>query len=83
VVALQINLHVAMGPDPPNLLHLPLTLGQPWFQEKLSDGKVGYTWGYLFVHGELYDLMYWSGPNAPATDRAAILRALRSIRPTR
>jgi len=25
--------------------------------------------------------MYWSGPNAPATDRAAILRALKSIRP--
>ena len=64
-------------------LHLPLTLGQPWFQDKLRDGRVSYRWGYLTFHNVEYQVMYWSGPNAPASDRAAVLRALESIRPAR
>jgi hypothetical protein len=83
VVALQISLNVNPGPDPATLLHLPLTLSQPWFHEKLSKGKVGYRWGSLFTNGEVYNLFYWSGSEAPANDRVAILRALESIRPAR
>jgi len=64
-------------------LHLPLTLDQPWFNEKLKDGAVGYRWGYLRFDNVDYQVMYWSGPNAPTADRAAVLRALESIRPAR
>jgi hypothetical protein len=61
-----------------NRLQLPLTLKQPW-----ADGRVGYHWGYLRFHDAVYRVEYWSGPAAPANDRAAILRALESIRPAR
>jgi hypothetical protein len=85
-VALKLQRWFSPGPVAPpgaDRLHLPLTLGQPWFQEKLKDGAVGYRWGYLTFHNVEYQVMYWSGPNAPAADRAAILRALGSIRPAR
>ena len=84
VVALELALYwVPMGPFPPINLHLPLTLRQPWFEQKLNDGRVGYRWGSLRFHNQLYVVTYWSGPQAPADDRSAVLRALKSIRPAR
>ncbi len=84
-VALKLQRWFSPGPVGPgeDRLHLPLTLNQPWFDEKLNDGAVGYRWGYLRFHNAEYQVMYWSGPDAPAADRAAILRALESIRPAR
>jgi hypothetical protein len=85
-VWLELARWFPFGPAVPGItdrLHLPLSLNQPWAKEKLSSGRAGYRWGYLiFPHAE-YQVMYWSGPKAPAADRAAILRALESIRPAR
>ncbi len=73
-----------MGPVAAQALHLPLTLEQPlWAREKLNGGAVGYRYGDLRAGDGDYTVMYWSGPDAPARDRAAILQALRSIRPAR
>jgi hypothetical protein len=69
-------------PPPPVRLHLPLDPQQPWFQETLASGAPSYRWGYLRFRHELYYVMYWIGPDAPANDRDAVLRALGSIRPT-
>jgi hypothetical protein len=84
-VTLQLQRWFSPGPVGPNTdrLHLPLSLGQPWFQQKLDGGAADYRWGYLKFHNEEYQVSYWSGPRAPASDRAAILRALKSIRPAR
>lgn len=68
---------------PPPKLHLPLTQHQPWYQEHVASGARSYRWGELRFHGGVYYVMYWLGPNASAHDRAAVLRALRSIRPAR
>jgi hypothetical protein len=65
----------------PVRLHLPLSLNQPWFSERCSVA-VGCRYGLLRVSGRTYLVTYWSGPKAPAGDRAAILSALSSIRPT-
>jgi hypothetical protein len=85
-VALEVQLWLSPGPVGPvsvRRLHLPLTLSQPWFEERLKDGAVGYRWGYLMFHHAEYQVLYWSGPDAPAADQAAVLRALKSIRPAR
>jgi hypothetical protein len=73
------------APPPPSALrlHLPLSLDQPWFREHLRNGRHGYRWGYLSFHGQPYAVTFWSGRAAPARDRAAVLSALTSIRPTR
>lgn len=82
-VALKLAIY-PMGPVGPGALRLPLTLREPlWAQEKLESGGVGYRYGDLRVRNRDYELMYWSGPKAPARDRAAILQALKSIRPAR
>jgi hypothetical protein len=68
----------------PAHLHLPLSVRQPWFQDHSPNGAAyGYRWGVLRFNNVAYKVMYWIGPAAPATDRVALLRALRSIRPTR
>jgi hypothetical protein len=64
----------------PAHLHLPLSVRQPWFHDHPSNG---YRWGVLRFNNVAYKVMYWVGTAAPATDRVAVLRALRSIRPTR
>ena len=51
--------------------------------EANGDGVAGYRYGFLRFRGTDYVLSYWSGAGAPARDRAAILRALESIRPAR
>jgi hypothetical protein len=72
-----------IGPcPPPRLLHLPLSPDHgPWFQERLASGAPGYRYGYLRFRGDNYKVLYWIGADAPANDRAAVLHALRSIRP--
>jgi hypothetical protein len=85
-VAFQISQWLAIGPLLPRSavrLHLPLSLDQPWFREHLTNGHDGYRWGYLRVHGQYYEAFFWSGRDAPARDRAAVLRALASAHPTR
>jgi hypothetical protein len=82
-----LELKRAYGPwghpgPPPVRLHLPLDPNQPWSQQRIASGAPSYRDGYLRVHHELYYVMYWIGPDAPANDRAAVLRALRSIRPS-
>ena len=72
-----------VGPFLSDWLHVPLTLQQSWAEQKLNDGRVGYRWGSLRFHNQLYVVTYWSGPQAPADDRSAVLRALKSIRPAR
>jgi hypothetical protein len=68
----------------PVQLHLPLSVRQPWFHDHSSSGAAyGYRWGVLRFDKVDYRVMYWIGPAAPATDRVALLRALRSISPTR
>ncbi|HET8557691.1 MAG TPA: hypothetical protein VFL58_10320 [Gaiellaceae bacterium] len=68
----------------PVQLHLPLSVTQPWFQEHSSSGAAhGYRWGEIRFDNVDYRIMYWIGPAAPASDRVGLLRALRSIRPTR
>ena len=81
-VAFQIAQWLAVGPLLPKSavrLHLPLSLDQPWFREHLKNGRDGYRWGYLRVHGQFYEAFFWSGPAAPASDRAAALSALASV----
>ena len=79
-VGLSVDAYAGMGPPVIAKLHLPLTLDQPWNTYHLADGGVGARWGSFEYRGEEYGITYWSGPNAPAKDRAAVLRALRSIR---
>ena len=71
------------GPSlpPPVRLHLPLSPDQPWDVERLASGAPGYRSGLFQYHGYVYSVLYWIGPDAPAADKAAVLRALRSIRP--
>jgi hypothetical protein len=82
-VGLELNVWYGIGPAPSDQLHLPLSLRQPWSKQKLTDGTAGYRWGFLRFRKMDYEVMYWSGPDAPANDRTAILRALESIRPAR
>jgi hypothetical protein len=65
-------------------LHLPLSVKQPWLPEHSSSGRAsGYHWGEVRFDNVDYRVIYWIGAAAPASDRVALLRALRSIRPTR
>ena len=72
------------GPPAPEpvRLHLPLSPDQPWDQERLASGATGYRSGNFRFHHYVYHVLYWVGPDAPASDRAAVLDALHSIRPT-
>jgi hypothetical protein len=64
-------------------LQLPLSLRQPWLRTHFANGTVGgFRVGSTRFDNFDYDVIYWSGPSARATDRLAVLRALRSIRPT-
>lgn len=83
-VALGVWLADYWGRYPDRLLHLPLTLDQRgWYEETPPDGTAGYHYGFIRFHHDHYLVNYWSGTDAPATDRSAVLRALRSIRPAR
>jgi len=83
-VALGVRLAPGWGRYPHQHVHLPLTLNEAgWFKQKLKDGAVGHRYGFVRFHKEFYLVEYWSGPRAPAADRAAVLRALKSIRPAR
>ena len=80
-VALILEPGETLGPDK---LHLPLSLKQPWDREHFADRSVGgYRVGFLRFAASDYEVIYWSGTSAPERDRAAVLRALRSIRPAR
>ena len=85
--AVALELAPSPGPRFPDAglirLHLPLSPDQRWFQARLASGAPFYRYGLLRFHHRLYEVLYWIGPDAPANDRAAVLRALRSIRPTR
>jgi len=77
-VALRLEPGETLGPD---RLHLPLTLNQRW--SEVGNGGVSYRLGFFRFHDADWEVTYWSGPDAPAADRAAILQALKSIRPAR
>jgi len=84
-VALVLQRWLVIGPDPPASalqIHLPLSVHQPWFREHLTNERRGYRWGYLRLHGQYYEVMFWSGRAAPAHDRTAVVNALTSIRLT-
>lgn len=88
-VALNLEKFGQMGPAPgiddPGQLHLPLSVKQPWFQARSSNGRTdSFRGGTIAFNHEPYAYFvgYWIGPAAPANDRVAILRALRSIRPS-
>lgn len=82
--ALTRWLGIGLSPPPSALrLHLPLSLHQPWFREHLRNGRLGYRWGYVSFDGQVYAAMFWSGRDAPARDRAAVLSALASVHPAR
>ena len=53
------------------------------FRDRFRPGTVSARWGSLGYRGWVYDVIYWIGRDAPANDRLAVVRALRSIRPTR
>jgi hypothetical protein len=83
-VAFALSRWLVIGPALPTSalrLHLPLSLHQPWFREHLENGRDGYRWGYLRVHGQFYEASFWSGRAAPPRDRAAVLSALASAHP--
>jgi hypothetical protein len=85
-VAFAFSRWVAIGavlPKSALRLQLPLSLHQPWFRERLRNGRLGYRWGYLRFDGQFYEAMFWSGRAAPARDRAAVLRALASVHAAR
>lgn len=66
----------------PKDLHLPLSLDQPsWFRGRSKTGARGYRWGFFTMKGQPYEVFFWSGPDAPSRDRAAVLRALSSVGP--
>jgi hypothetical protein len=81
-VALILEENWVIGPIA-DKLHLPLTLGQPWSHETFANRPAGYRWGGVRFSNLDYEVVYWSGPSAPASDRKAVLEALRSIRPAR
>jgi hypothetical protein len=78
-VGLFVNEWFAIGPPPGNdRLRFPLGPRRRWI--RLANGmKVG---SVRFANMD-YEVAYWVGPDAPANDRVALLRALRSIRPGR
>ena len=80
-VALELEPGETFGPM--NSLQLPIAVSQHWYSEPLNSGALGYHWGFLRFHNADYQVTYWIGPDAPAADRAAVLRALKSIRPAR
>lgn len=82
-VALELKQDWTIGPGF-DQLHLPLSPKQAWFRQHLANGTdAGYRYGDVRFDNFDYNVMYWRGPAAPANDRVAVLRALRSIRPTR
>ena len=84
-VALELFIpRLGLPPGAHRWLRMPLTFNEPgWQDEKLTDGSLGYRFGWFRFHHVGYQVLYWSGPDAPANDRAAVLRALKSIRPAR
>jgi hypothetical protein len=72
-----------IGPCPPPSvrLHLPLDPNQPWDEARTASGRLSYRSGLFRFRRFLYAVTYWIGPDATKNDRAALLRALRSIRP--
>jgi hypothetical protein len=80
-VALQLEEDWDIGVELPPRLHLPLSLNQPWFYERLRNGLHGYRYGLLGLGRQTYKVFLWTGAAAPPSDRAAVLNALASIRP--
>lgn len=89
----QVGLELTIFPWPlgrglTDRLHLPLTLKQPWAKpwyaaHGMRSRLAGARAGFFRLGGTSYEVVYWIGPTAAPNDRAAILRAVRSIRPTR
>ncbi len=86
-VALQLNKDTLSGPFSAQL-QLPLNLNQRWYRARPAELAASVQAGDFQLdnqahRAQAYHVMYWIGPAAPANDRAAVLQALRSIRPTR
>jgi len=81
-VALELQLWDGLAAIPPSAirLHLPLSLHQRWFHERVPAGFRRY--GYLRVKRQLYEVIVWTGRQAKPLDRDALLRALASIHRT-
>ena len=80
-VVLQVVPYFSIGAIDPPRIHLPLGFDQRWAQPPaLAAGTL--RWGVLHVHGQDYEIRVWTGRTAPPHDRAALLHAITSIRPT-
>jgi len=81
-VALRLNKDSLNDPWTPRL-QLPLKLNQTWYRTRAVNWAAAAHGGGFVFDNQAYYVLYWIGPAAPANDRAAVLQALRSIRPTR
>jgi hypothetical protein len=74
-VALVVQRWYAIGPAPTTRLHLPLSLHEPWAEQRLPGGTRRWAW---LAHGKPgtipYELVMWIGRNASPSDRTALLR---------
>jgi hypothetical protein len=82
-VALVVQRWLAIGPAPTTRLYLPLSLHEPWAEQRLPGGTRRWAW---LAHGRPgavpYELVVWIGRNASPSDRIALLGALASVRAT-
>jgi len=78
-VVLQVGLFFTLGFTPAGQLHLPLGLDQRWYHQDLANGTL--RWGLVHFRAQDYSVRVWIGRGASARDRAALLRALASVRP--
>lgn len=78
-VVLQVGLYFVIGVSGAPNLHLPLSLGQHWYEQRVATGTL--RWGLLHFRGQDYSVRLWIGRTVSAHDRAAVLRALASVRP--
>lgn len=81
-VVLRVAVWWGFGPIS-DRLHLPLGAKEQWSEYTAGHGSVPAHAGFLRFRNADYDITYWIGPAAGDHDRAAILRALESIRPAR
>lgn len=76
-VVLKLSQWLAIGPDRLPWLRLPLSLNEHWVSRHFAHGTRRY--GFFRSHGQLYEVFFWAGREAPAHDRACLRNALRSI----
>lgn len=78
-VVLELGVWNPLGPLPRPFLQMPLSLHERWVQRQTATGTLRY--GFLGFKGQEYQVRLWIGRSAPPRDRAALLRALGSVRP--